>query len=69
MDVSTPGLSPHAPASAPAFPRSDSVFSFPPSNLLKFPAGVVSPIPLQPPAKRGPASDRYVTYYNLNCAV
>nr|AJG42374.1 Kruppel-like Factor 5b [Mnemiopsis leidyi] len=52
MDVSTPGISPHAPASAPAFPLSDSVFAFPPPQIFKLPPGVLSPIPLQPAPKR-----------------
>ncbi|XP_063688904.1 Krueppel-like factor 12 [Bolinopsis microptera] len=52
MDVSTPGISPHAPASAPAFPMTEPVFAFPPNQMFKLPAGVLSPIPLQPPPKQ-----------------
>ena len=64
MDVSsTPGISsPHAPASAPAFPLTDPVFAFPPpAQIFKLPPGLLSPIPLQPAPKRI-SSDRFVSF-------
>jgi len=64
MDVSTPspGISPHAPASAPAFPRDRNIFSFPPVNYYGLPfqnGSLLSPIALHSPAPKIPSRSAF----------
>lgn len=73
MDVSTPspGISPHAPASAPAFPRDRNIFSFPPVNYYGLPpslplhnGSLLSPIPLHSPAAKLPPRSAFPSTTN-----